>query len=289
MTLVLIRHTFVNIHCDKGYGKSVFLKQFANEISRRSIYPHGVYYLYMMELENVLEGEKSLKGILTDKFGTNFEGDVDGFFNNTNMLLIIDDCDKLINYTEPLYSFRNKFLNALARNKVSTILATKHETSQVPELGPIKSCHLPKLNNEESLMYLLAADTELFEVESDLSSLINHPMITSAKGKLTKLRDLRKEFLNSISTQKRKRKREKKYNSTVKGESESDSDADDDEEDDDDSHNVYGREQAESPVIPQMRPKRTSQTSEHKLHTVTKKSNKVMFDSNRRSNDGLWK
>ena len=201
----------------------------------------GVYFLRMSELQEHI----SLKEVLLEQFGQHFEVDVEAYFKDMKKLVIIDDCDKLINYGGTSVSIRNRFLVALKNCNVPTILASKTAIPEVKEIGKIKTYPLPRLNNDESLMFLLTGEKELFEVESDISILSKHEIIESARGKLGILRDQRKNFLDSISIKKKKRKRVSD-NYRVKGESESNSE--DDDSDEDEVHQVYGKE-ADSPEI----------------------------------------
>jgi hypothetical protein len=47
---MLTDHTWVNLHSDKGMGKTAFLTQFRNEMLVRNLYPDGVYFFDLKAL-----------------------------------------------------------------------------------------------------------------------------------------------------------------------------------------------------------------------------------------------
>ena len=180
----------------KGSGKSFVAKQLIWELSYRRIYPDGVYYF---ELKDIEESSTSIRQFMAKQFEEKMYEDTENYFHKKKMLIVFDSYDRVLNreLKEPKY-----LIDILKEKEISLLLIQNKNQSE-----NLKNIKKPDQNEffiepftpKQSLMFIftLAACYKTFFSfnESTAYKLTRSDTIKECSGLPSNLIKKKKRFL----------------------------------------------------------------------------------------------
>lgn len=172
----------VNLWGEFGVGKTFIAKMLEYELSIRDLYPHGIYYFDLKQMDQV----PSIRKQMSLTLGFDFLVDTSDFFKrNDKCLIILDGYEKIITggLQDPV-----TLLSALSTNRIHTIFITEAEDGyRMREVPDTETYKIERLSDNQSLQFLLSTtalkfNTYLTFSRDSIGKFAHSTMIKDCKG-----------------------------------------------------------------------------------------------------------
>lgn len=172
----------INLWGEFGVGKTFVAKMLEYELSIRNVYPDGIYYFDLKQMDQV----PSIRKQMSATIGFEFLVDTADFFKRHNRcLVILDGYERILSggLQEPV-----TLLSALSSNNIHTIFITEaEEGARMREVPDTMSYKVERLSDYQSLQFLLSLTAQKFNTyltfsRDSIDKFAHSTMIRDCKG-----------------------------------------------------------------------------------------------------------